>query len=165
MATKVIIPTSYGSPSATFWINDKKHVLPTGVEVTAPDEVALLVAQHQAQEKREEPSRYLPDVVDVVFTFDGLSNTGQFQGTANKTFEDIVNELGGRGVERLNLVIKNQDISSIPFRIRMTDTLIVACWIGLYNTEDGIRVYKVTKAANSELRATGQLMLSIPASS
>ena len=64
MATKVIIPTSYGSPSATFWINDQKYVLPTGVEVTAPDEVALLISQHEAQEKREEP-QYLPDVVDV----------------------------------------------------------------------------------------------------
>ena len=162
MATKVIIPTSYGSPSATFWINDQKYVLPTGVEVTAPDEVALLISQHEAQEKREEPQRYLPDVVDVVFTFDSLNNTEQFKGTANKTFDDIVNELGGRGIERLNIVIKNQDTSSIPFRIRMTDTMLVACWIGLYN-EDGIRVYKVTKAANSELRATGELMFSMAA--
>lgn len=162
MATKVIIPTSYGSPSATFWINDQKYVFPTGVEVTAPDEVALLIAQHEAQEKGEEPPRYLPDVVDVVFTFDSLNNTEQFKGTANKTFEDIVNELGGRGIERLNIVIKNQDTSSIPFRIRMTDTMIVACWIGLYN-EDGIRVYKVTKATNSELRATGELMFSMAA--
>ena len=162
MATKVIIPTSYGSPSATFWINDQKYVLPTGVEVTAPDEVALLIAQHEAREKGEEPPRYLPDVVDVVFTFDSLNNTEQFKGTANKTFEDIVNELGGRGIERLNIVIKNQDTSSIPFRIRMTDTMLVACWIGLYN-EDGIRVYKVTKAVNSELRATGELMFSMAA--
>lgn len=164
MATKVIIPTSYGSPSATFWINDQKYVLPTGVEVTAPDEVALLISQHEAQEEREEPPRYLPDVVDVVFTFDSLNNTEQFQGTANKTFEDIVNELGGRGIERLNIVIKNQDTISIPFRIRMTDTMIVACWIGLYN-EDGIRVYKVMKAANSALRATGELMFAMSASS
>ena len=162
MATKVIIPTSYGSPSATFWINDQKYVLPTGVEVTAPDEVALLISQHEAREKGEEPPRYLPDVVDVVFTFDSLNNTEQFKGTANKTFDDIVNELGGRGIERLNIVIKNQDTSSIPFRIRMTDTMLVACWIGLYN-EDGIRVYKVTKAANSELRATGELMFSMAA--
>lgn len=162
MATKVIIPTSYGSPSATFWINNQKYVLPTGVEVTAPDEVALLISQHEAQEKREEPARYLPDVVDVVFTFDSLSNTEQFKGTANKTFEDIVNELGGRGAERLNIVIKNQDTSNIPFSIRMTDTMIVACWIGLYN-EDGIRVYKATKAVNSELRATGELMFSMSA--
>ena len=162
MATKVIIPTSYGSPSATFWINDQKYVLPTGVEVTAPDEVALLISQHEAREKGEEPPRYLPDVVDVVFTFDSLNNTEQFKGTANKTFEDIVNELGGRGIERLNIVIKNQDTSSIPFRIRMTDTMLVACWIGLYN-EDGIRVYKVTKAVNSELRATGELMFSMAA--
>lgn len=162
MATKVIIPTSYGSPSATFWINDQKYVLPTGVEVTAPDEVALLISQHEAREKGEEPPRYLPDVVDVVFTFDSLNNTEQFKGTANKTFDDIVNELGGRGIERLNIVIKNQDTSSIPFRIRMTDTMLVACWIGLYN-EDGIRVYKVTKAVNSELRATGELMFSMSA--
>ena len=162
MATKVIIPTSYGSPSATFWINDQKYVLPTGVEITAPDEVALLISQHEAREKGEEPPRYLPDVVDVVFTFDSLNNTEQFKGTANKTFEDIVNELGGRGAERLNIVIKNQDTSNIPFRIRMTDTMIVACWIGLYN-EDGIRVYKVTKAAKSELRATGELMFSMSA--
>ena len=147
--------------SATFWINDQKYVLPTGVEVTAPDEVALLISQHEAREKGEEP-RYLPDVVDVVFTFDSLNNTEQFKGTANKTFEDIVNELGGRGIERLNIVIKNQDTSSIPFRIRMTNTMLVACWIGLYN-EDGIRVYKVTKAVNSELRATGELMFSMAA--
>lgn len=162
MATKVIIPTSYGSPSATFWINDQKYVLPTGVEVTAPDEVALLISQHEAQEKREEP-QYLPDVVDVVLTFDAFSATNKFLGTSNKTLEDIYRELGNRGLECLNLRIKGPNTVSMPFRIEKTDTLLVACWTGL-NNENGIRVYKVTMAFPTGLKVTGEPMLSISGS-
>lgn len=162
MATKVIIPTSYGSPSATFWINDQKYVLPTGVEVTAPDEVALLIAQHEAQEKREEP-QYLPDVVDVVFTFDGFSATNKFQGTSNKTLEDIYRELGDRSFESLNLIIKGPTTISMPFRIEMNDTMLVACWTGL-NDENGIRVYKATITMQTGVSVTGDPMLTISGS-
>lgn len=162
MATKVIIPTSYGSPSATFWINDKKHVLPTGVEVTAPDEVALLISQHEAQKQREKAQVH-PDVVDVVLTFDAFSATNKFFGTSNKTLEDIYRELGDRGLESLNLRIKGPNTISMPFRIEKTDTLLVACWTGL-NNENGIRVYKVTMAFPTGLKVTGEPMLTISGS-
>lgn len=160
MATKVIIPTSYGSPSATFWINDQKYVLPTGVEVTAPDEVALLISQHEAQEKGEEPPQYLPDVVDVVFAFAGFSGTNSFPGVSNKSLEDILRELGGRGVEHLNLLVKNTGgIISVPYSVEITSYQIVAYWIGSGGTsgsEYGIRIYTAILTSASGLNITGE---------
>ena len=160
MTTKVIIPTSYGSPSATFSINGNNYVLPTGVETTVPDEVALLISQHEAQKEREEPARYLPDVVDVVFTFDSFSGTTEFTGTSNKSLADIFKEVGDRGADVINLKIKNQDALGIPFRIRKTDSALIVCWIGLRN-EDGIRVYKGTLSLQSKLIVTGEPMMTI----
>ena len=160
MATKVIIPTSYGSPSATFWINDQKYVLPTGVEVTAPDEVALLISQHEAREKGEEPPRYLPDVVDVVFAFAGFSGTNSFPGVSNKSLEEILRELGGRGVEHLNLLVKNTGgIISVPYRVEITSYQIVAYWIGSGETsgsEYGIRIYSAILTNTSGMNITAE---------
>lgn len=159
MATKVIIPTSYGSPSATFWINDQKYVLPTGVEVTAPDEVALLISQHEAREKGEEP-QYLPDVVDVVFAFAGFSGTNSFPGVSNKSLEEILRELGGRGVEHLNLLVKNTGgIISVPYRVEITSYQIVAYWIGSGGTsgsEYGIRIYSAILTNTSGMNITAE---------
>ncbi len=153
MATKVIIPTSYGSPSATFWINDQKYVLPTGVEVTAPDEVALLISQHEAQKKRENP-QYLPDVVDVVFTFDSFTASGTFNGKASKKIADISREMGDRGVEVLNLKIVSPETLSMPFRIAKNSYELIVWWIGI-NAENITRVYKATLTAQSDLNVVG----------
>ena len=160
MATKVIIPTSYGSPSATFWINDQKYVLPTGVEVTAPDEVALLISQHEAREKGEEPPRYLPDVVDVVFTFAGFNASRAFPGTSNKSRENINNELGGRDVEYINVCVKNTGgVLSAPYRVEIDSNKLIAYWIGSGGTSDsdfGIRIYTATLTNTSGLTITGE---------
>lgn len=159
MATKVIIPTSYGSPSATFWINDKKHVLPTGVEVTAPDEVALLISQHEAQKKRERAQAH-PEVVDVVFTFAGFNATSSFPGTSNKSLEDILNELGGRGVEHISLCVKNTGgILSAPYRVEIDANQLVACFIGsagVNGDEYGVRIYVVTLTSASGLNIVAE---------
>lgn len=156
MATKVIIPTSYGSPSATFWINDQKYVLPTGVEVTAPDEVALLIAQHEAREKGEEPPRYLPDVVDVVFTFAGFNATGTFPGTSNKSLEDIISELGGRGAEHINLrVVNTGGILSMAYRVEIASNQLTVYWLGSSGTY-GLRLYTAVLTSASGLNITGE---------
>lgn len=156
MATKVIIPTSYGSPSATFWINDQKYVLPTGVEVTAPDEVALLIAQHEAQEKRDEPQRYLPDVVDVVFKFDSFSATNNFPGTSNKSYEQIVKELGGREVRYLNVRIVNAGgVLSMPYKVEMVPNNFTVYLLGSAGTY-GLRIYTAILTSTSGLNVTGE---------
>lgn len=159
MATKIVIPTTYGSPSATFWINDQKHVFPTGVEVTVPDEVATLISQHENQRKREEP-QYLPDVVDVVFAFAGFSGTNSFPGVSNKSLEDILRELGDRGVEHLNLLVKNTGgIISVPYRVEISSNQIIAYWIGSGGTsgsEYGIRIYSAILTNTSGLNITAE---------
>ena len=164
MATKVIIPASYGSPSATFWINDQKYVLPTGVEVTAPDEVALLIAQHEAKEKREMP-QYLPDVVDVVFTFAGFNATASFPGTSNKSLEDILNELGGRSVECINLRVQNTGgILSAPFRVGIDANRLEVYWIGssgVSGEEFGIRIYLATLTSTGGLNVSASPMTNL----
>ena len=125
-----------------------------------PDEVALLIAQHEAREKGEEPPRYLPDVVDVVFAFAGFSGTNSFPGVSNKSLEDILRELGGRGVEHLNLLVKNTGgIISVPYRVEITSYQIVAYWIGSGGTSDsdfGIRIYTATLTNTSGLTITGE---------
>lgn len=157
MATKVIIPTSYGSPSATFWINDQKHVFPTGVEVTVPDEVALLISQHEAQKKRERAQAH-PEVVDVVFTFAGFNATSSFPGTSNKSLEDILNELGGRSVECINLRVQNTGgILSMPYRVEIDSNQLIAYWIGSAGVSDGkygIRLYTTTLTSTSGMDVT-----------
>ena len=166
MATKVIIPTSYGSPSATFWINDQKYVLPTGVEVTAPDEVALLISQHEAQEKREEP-QYLPDVVDVLFSFEGFNGTHAFTGVSNKSFEDILSELGDRGVEHINICVTSPKTRNTPFRLEKSTSQITAYWMGSggeSSSEYGLRIYKAYITASSGFEVTGEPKATISAS-
>ncbi len=154
MAKQMIIPTTYGSPSATFWINGKNYVLPTGVEIAVPDAVALLISQHESQKKRERAQVH-PDVVDVVFTFAGFNGTESFPGTSNKSFEDIINELGGRGVEHINLRVKNTGgILSAPYRVEIASNQLVACFIGsggVNGDEFGIRIYIATLTSTSGL--------------
>lgn len=158
MATKIVIPTTYGSPSATFWINDQKHVFPTGVEVTAPDEVALLISQHEAQKKREEP-QYLPDVVEVVFSFEGFNGEHAFPGTSNKSFEDIIKELGDRGVEPINICVKTSKTRNMPFRVEKSTAQITAYWLGSGGENSSayaLRIYKACITATSGLEVTGE---------
>ena len=155
MATKIVIPTTYGSPSATFWINDQKHVFPTGVEVTVPDEVALLISQHQAQEKREEP-QYLPDVVDVVFTFDSFSATNSFPGTSNKSYVQIVEELGGRDVQHINVrIINTGGVLSMPYRVEIVPNNFTVYFVGSSGTY-GLRLYTAILTSAGGLNVTGE---------
>ena len=155
MATKIVIPTTYGSPSATFWINDQKYVLPTGVEVTAPDEVALLISQHEAQKKREKAQAH-PEVVDVVFTFAGFNATEAFPGTSNKTLEEIISELGGRGLECINLrVVNTGGILSIPYRLEMVPNNFTVYFLGSSGTY-GLRLYTAILTSVSGLNIMGE---------
>lgn len=159
MSKTIIIPTTYGSPTATFWINKDKHVFPTGIEVTVPDEVAAFITAHANQLKKQVPV-VLPDVVDVVFTFAGFSGTNSFPGTSNKSLEDILGELGGRGVEHINLLVKNTGgILSAPYRVEIASNQLVALWIGSGGTsgsEYGIRIYSATLTSASGLNITAE---------
>ena len=157
MATKVIIPTSYGSPSATFSINGNNYVLPTGVETTVPDEVALLISQHEAQKKRERAQVH-PDTVDVVFTFAGFNATGAFSGTSNKSLEDIVKELGGRGIEHVSLRVKSPEMISMPYKIEIYANQLTARWIGSSGSDSnnyGLLIYVATLTNTSGFQVTG----------
>lgn len=154
MSKTIIIPTTYGSPVATFWINKDKHVFPTGIEVTVPDEVAVLVSQYENQLKKNKP-KALPDVVDVVFTFDGFNATKPFNGTSNKSLKDIVEELGGRDVKHVNLRIQSiGGILSPPYRVEIGSTELSVNWIGRAGVEEGkygIRLYSATLQMQSGL--------------
>ena len=166
MATKVIIPTSYGSPSATFSINGNNYVLPTGVETTVPDEVALLISQQEAQKKRERAQVH-PDVVDVVFSFDGFNGTHAFPGISNKSFEDILNELGDRSVEHISICVTSNKTRNTPFRIEKSTTQITAYWLGSSGEssgEYGLRVYKAYITNSSGFDVTGEPKATISAS-
>lgn len=157
MAKTIVIPTTYGSPVATFWINKDKHVFPTGIEVTVPDEVAAFVTAHTNQLKKQSPI-VLPDVVDVVFTFKNFSTTNPFPGTTNKSLEDILRELGDRGAENLNIHIISPDVLSTPYRVELSDEQLVACWIGrggINNDDYWLRVYEVTLTSTNGLNITG----------
>lgn len=167
MSTKVTIPTSYGTPTATFWVNKNKYVLPTGIEVDAPDEVAILITQYENQLKKQKP-HVMPDVVDVVFTFTSLDGAHSFHGKSNKSLEDIVKELGGRGTEHINLRIKSPDLISMPYKVEIYANQITARWIGSSsNTEDGkygLLIYVATLTNASGLDITGAPRASITGS-
>lgn len=158
MATKIVIPTTYGSPSATFWINDQKHVFPTGVEVTVSDEVATLISQHENQRKREEAQVH-PDVVDVLFSFEGFNGEHAFAGTSNKSFEDIIRELGDRGIEHINICVKTSKTRNTPFRVEMSTAQITTYWLGSggeSSDEYALRIYTASITTSSGLSVTGK---------
>jgi hypothetical protein len=157
MSKTIIIPTTYGSPVATFWINKDKHVFPTGIEVTVPDEVAAFITAYANQLKKQAPV-VLPDVVDVVFTFKSFSTTNPFLGTTSKSLEDILKELGDRGSENLNLRIRSPGVLSMPYRVELDAEQLVAHWIGsggINNDDYWLRVYEVTLTSANGLNITG----------
>lgn len=164
MATKVTIPTSLGAPTATFWINQNKYVLKTGIEIDAPEEVAALISQYESYLKSNKPKN-LPDVVDVVFTFAGFNGTDSFPGTSNKSLEDIVEELGGRGVEHIGLRVKNASgILCIPYRVEIDYNQLIAHWIGITGVDGdkyGIRLYTTTLTRASGINITSTPMTNI----
>jgi hypothetical protein len=164
MSVKVTIPTSLGAPTATFWINQNKYVLKTGVEIDAPDEVGVLISQYEDYLKSNKPKN-LPDVVDVVFTFAGFNGTSSFPGTSNKSLEDIIEELGGRGVEHISLSVKNTGgILGTPYRVEIDSNQLIAYWIGSAGVEEdkyGIRLYTTTLTSTSGTNVTATPMTNI----
>ena len=158
MATKVTIPKSFGEPTATFWINQTMYVLKTGVEIDAPDEVAALISQYEDHLKNHKPYAH-PDTVDVVFTFDVFHDSQSFYGTSNKSLEDILGELGGRGVEHINLRCKSAKILGEPFRVEVKPTELIAYWInigGASDTEYKLRLHKATITSTGGLSVKGE---------
>ena len=157
MSVKVTIPTSFGAPTATFWINQNKYVLKTGIEIDAPEEVAILISQYEAYLKSNKP-KVIPDVVDVVFTFAGFNGTASFPGTSNKSLEEIVEELDGRGVEHISLRVKNAGgILGTPYRVEIDSNQLIAYWIGSAGVEGGkygIRLYTTTLTSTSGTNVT-----------
>ena len=158
MSTKITIPKSFGTPTATFWINQVKYDLRTGEEIDAPDEVAILISQYENHLKKYKPQIH-PDVVDVVFTFDVFHDEHSFQGKSNKSFEDILGELGDRGVDHISLRCKGAKILGEPFRVEVKSTELIAYWLnigGATDTEYKLRLYKATITSDSGLNVTGQ---------
>lgn len=164
MSVKITIPISLGTPTATFWINQKKYVLETGVEIDAPDEVGALIAQYENYLKSKKPQD-LPDIVDVIFTFAGFNGTDPFPGTSNKSLEDILEELGGRGVEHISLKVKNTGgILGMPYRVEIDSNQLIAYWIGSAGVDGdkyGIRLYTTTLTRTSGLNVTSTPMANL----
>lgn len=158
MAKTIVIPTTYGSPVATFWINKDKHVFPTGIEVTVPDEVAAFVTAHANQLEKNKP-QVLQGDVDVLFTFEGFNGEHAFPGTSNKNFEDILNALGDRGVEHINILVKSPKTRNVPFRIEKSTSQITTYWLGSggeSESEYSLRIYKAYITASNGLNVVGE---------
>ena len=94
--------------------------------------------------------------MDVVFTFAGFNATGAFPGTSNKTLEEIITELGGRGLECINLRVMNTvGILSIPYRLEMVPDNFTVNFLGSSGTY-GLRLYTAILTSAGGLNITGE---------
>ena len=162
MSKTIKIP-EYKNPF-TVVINNTVYQYGAGENVEVPDEVADLISQYETFLKSNTPQIH-PEVVDVVFTFAGFNGTSSFPGTSNKSFEDIIDELGGRGVEHISLRVKNMGgILGAPYRVEIDSNQLIAYWIGSAGVEDGkygIRLYTTTLTSTSGINVTSTPMTNI----
>ena len=156
MSKTIKIP-AYKNPFIVI-INNKVYQYSAGETIEVPDEVADVISQYESYLKSNTPQIH-PEVVDVVFTFDVFHDSQSFQGTSNKTLEDIVGELGNRGVEYLNVRCKGAKILGKPFRVEVKSTELVAYWLnigGASSTEYKLRLYKATLTSTGGLSVKGE---------
>lgn len=154
---KTITIPDYKNPF-TVTINNKEYQYKGGETVEVPDEVASLISQYEVYLKSKKPQLH-PEVVDVVFTFAVFHDSQSFQGTSNKTLEDIVGELGDRGVEHLNVRCKGAKILGVPFRVEVKSTEMIVYWLnigGASDTDYKLRLYKATLTSTGGLNVKGE---------